>query len=171
MVVLASGLLALTPGESAIASPSLPGPEPSLRRAIRGLVRENDRVALRVRGASMWPMLRQGDLVLVERVAADALEIGDIAAVWSPRHQRPIAHRVVALDSCRVVTRGDNVWRRCETAAPSDVIGRVVSVERRGKRLDFGLGCGKRAVALLASAGLFPAISAICFRRTGSVTV
>ena len=89
-----------------------------------------------VTGWSMAPALRPGDRVLL---ADGALRVGDVVVVTAP--QRLLVHRVVAFVAARdgsepgfVITRGDGV-RHCDAPSPlASVLGRVVAVERNGRR-------------------------------------
>lgn len=91
---------------------------------------------LRVTGGSMFPTLRPGDVVTVQRSTADGLLIGDIALVLDG--DRLFAHRVIELrkgDEPRVVLRGDSHWANDPPRPAASAIGRIVGVTRRGAPL------------------------------------
>lgn len=50
-----------------------------------------------VRSGSMEPTIPTGSMVLVERISAEEIEVGDIVAVERPDHTR-VTHRVLSID-------------------------------------------------------------------------
>ena len=127
------------------------------------LLRSGRSVSFRATGGSMRPTIRDGEKITVSALLKDPPRRGDI--VLYAMGDRLVAHRVIEIPrrkrSARkggapglvpsheegadfersspfmVSTRGDAVL---ECDAPIDlsrVLGRVISVERRGRRLDF----------------------------------
>lgn len=100
------------------------------------VVRRFGSVRLRVSGASMVPTIRPGDTLLVEDVVRGEVPVGEI--VVFTRAGRLIVHRVVGTSRHRgrayLVTRGDRAHREDAPVSPSDLLGRVSAIERRGKR-------------------------------------
>jgi hypothetical protein len=94
-------------------------------------------VALEVRGRSMWPALQSGDHVGV-RGLRETPRLGEVVVY---RHgQRALAHRVVEIGGdprgeTFVKCRGDATRRVDPPVWLRDVVGVVVYVERRGKRI------------------------------------
>ena len=84
-------------------------------------------------GGSMFPFLRQGDVVTI--VAAPG-RIGDIVLT------RPapdlLLHRLVARHGDRLITKGDALHYLDQPIAPHQVLGRACTKERHGRisRLD-----------------------------------
>jgi hypothetical protein len=97
--------------------------------------------ALRFRapGASMWPLVRDGDVLLVRPVHPAAVRIGDLV-LCSNAPGRVVVHRV----TCKVVGReghwftvqGDAVARPDGVIPEAQVYGRVVAIERGGAHFD-----------------------------------
>ncbi len=90
-------------------------------------------------GFSMSPFVRSEDKVLVRKVQAGQLRIGDII-LYHRRGQKSICHRLVrkAYEQNRVMlyTRGDNT-SGSDSSIPEDcLIGRAECVLRNGKILD-----------------------------------
>jgi len=97
------------------------------------------RCALRVRGDSMHPTIRDGDLVIVENSRVRRLEPGDI--VVFPTAEGLCVHRVVGVTSNSgrkmLITAGDGNRGQDALLDPADVIGRVVEVrDRKSTRLN-----------------------------------
>jgi signal peptidase I len=92
-------------------------------------------VRFRVEGLSMYPTIRDGELITVGPVAAHQIARGDV--LLCRQSTRLLAHRVVAVQMRggeRVVRlRGDAKGADDAPIAVSDVIGKVVSVQRNGR--------------------------------------
>ena len=93
---------------------------------------------VRVWGSSMYPTIRDGDVVTVVPCEAGVLRLGD--TVFYRRPGGHVAHRLVSRsrDGSLLTTRGD-AHPYCDASLPSAwLIGRVVTLEREGHvvRLD-----------------------------------
>ncbi|MBN1510513.1 MAG: S24/S26 family peptidase [Phycisphaerae bacterium] len=81
------------------------------------------------RGASMQPFVRDGDTLTVEPVTTAAPRPGDIVFLKSATGNI-LVHRVVRRAADRVITRGDGSLLTDEPVPMSQVIGRVVVIQR-----------------------------------------
>lgn len=90
--------------------------------------------AIAVHGHSMWPTIRDGDRIWIAFGAAD-IEPGDVIVYRTG--SRRIVHRVLALwgrpGQRQLITQGDHSSRRDPSLEESQIVGRVVSVERSGR--------------------------------------
>jgi hypothetical protein len=77
------------------------------------------------RGKSMFPFLREGDLV--DLVATQEFRIGDIVLA------QEVLHRVVAKRNGQIITKGDANSHLDPPVARAQILGRVVARERRGR--------------------------------------
>jgi len=89
------------------------------------------RLRFRANGTSMLPALRPGDELEIVAPASD-LELGDIV-LWR-RSGRLFVHRVVAIDADHVRTQGDALLHADPLVPAAEVLGRLASYERRGRR-------------------------------------
>lgn len=84
----------------------------------------------------MWPTLKGGDRARLEPVRLSVPERGEV--VVARIRGAFVAHRVLSVDGDRLLLGGDN----CVTPDPwvpmSDLLGRVVEVEREGRLLSRG---------------------------------
>jgi signal peptidase I len=109
--------------------------------------------ALRFRagGQSMHPTICDGEVIIVEPVCARQIKRGDIILYRAGRGVT--AHRVIEIVRKKrsdplfgsdplFVLRGDAAATRDAPVGPENILGRVVSVERRGRRLSV---TGRRA--------------------------
>lgn len=110
---------------------------------MRAVLSEGGRLHVPGRGWSMFPLLHDGDRVLVEPFTR-APRIGDVALVDAAG--RAVVHRVIALDAARVITRGDASADADRPLPAGALLGRAVAVVRGGRTialdvtLRFGVG-------------------------------
>jgi signal peptidase I len=103
---------------------------------VEEIVRNVGWACVSVRGTSMTPAVRPGDLLSIERV--DFLEISIGQIVLYARDGRLITHRVVEKSASPqapyLVTRGDRVLENDYRVSPDKLLGRVKFIERGGRR-------------------------------------
>lgn len=86
------------------------------------------------RGPSMNPTFKDGDLLCVRAYADGEVKRGDVVVFFAPQRGDMIAHRVVAVDSRGVRTRGDNNSHEdFFIVNSSEILGRV-EYAHRGSR-------------------------------------
>ena len=94
------------------------------------LLQQGHAVEFRVRGDSMYPAIREDDLVHVEPSRDVAVE--EVALVLATRGLT--AHRVIAVHDGVVTMRGDNAPAADDPLPAEQVLGKVTWRERGGKR-------------------------------------
>ena len=103
------------------------------------LLRNGQSVRFSAPGRSMYPTIREGESITVQPVSPSAVQKGDIILYrWQ---QGVIAHRIVGIenpkgDSSRFVLRGDASGACAESVIPEQILGKVVAVDRGGRRID-----------------------------------
>jgi hypothetical protein len=113
------------------------------------LLEQGVTVRFRAAGRSMLPTVHDGDCLIVAPISPREVAVGDV--VLCEGRRGPVAHRVAAIEAIaggrsRFVLRGD---ASLEDDAPIDeahLRGRVVALERDGRRTP--LGARPAAVAL-----------------------
>jgi hypothetical protein len=104
---------------------------------VTSLLRDGQSVRFRAHGWSMFPAIRDGELITVAPLGGAPVGTGDIVLF---RHRRGVtAHRVIGLRLSRgrvagIIARGDAAHSPDEPIAPDHLLGRVVAVERRGRQ-------------------------------------
>jgi signal peptidase I len=92
----------------------------------------------RVRGSSMTPFIRDGDVAMIQPVAAESLGFGDVILFES--RNRLYLHRIVRKKTVRdriyFFARGDSILGSPEMIDSIQVLGQVKSVNRNGRDLD-----------------------------------
>ncbi|GEM_PF-4800618 len=99
----------------------------------------------------MFPAIRPGDVLVVERAGANQVAVGDVVVMQNEGGL--VDHRVISVQASalgkRIVTKGDAVAQPDRPADESEVLGKVASVVRRGRimKLEAATGTGQRWVA------------------------
>jgi len=106
------------------------------------IVRTFGEVRLRVFGTSMVPSILPGDLVSIRQASLNEISPGEV--VLFLRNGRLFVHRVVdrrvvstadsAGESC-LITRGDRLRHSDPPVSAAELLGRVVSVERKNQKV------------------------------------
>jgi hypothetical protein len=105
------------------------------------------------RGVSMWPFIRDADVVTVAQVVRRP-RLGDVVAARAPGGRRIVVHRVVALGRDACLIRADNCEREDGDVPYPDVLGVVTRVDRGSQHIRFGLGPERMAITLLSRAAV-----------------
>ena len=110
------------------------------------LLRAGVAVRFRARGASMGPLLRDGDVLWVQPVEPGSLRVGDVV-LCSSAPGRVVVHRVVrklaGSPEPRFVVQGDQLAWPDGVIPAAQVYGRAVAVERDGVRMAMDRGVPK----------------------------
>lgn len=103
-------------------------------REVRTLLDEGKTVTVPVKGTSMLPFIVPGrDRAVLKKT--DTVAVGDIVlALIEDRNY--VLHRVYGIDGEAVVLMGDgNLYAR-ERCAVMDILGTVLFIERKGRKID-----------------------------------
>lgn len=85
------------------------------------------------RGESMFPAIRDGDIVTVAPLAGRRPRPGDLVAFVHPQSGGLRVHRVVGAEAGRLVLKGDNALGADPAVGLEAVLGLVVGLERGGR--------------------------------------
>ena len=111
-------------------------PTPAAHDTVEGLAAEVlcrfGEVRLRVTGSSMLPSIQPGDVLTIHRCVMSSVEAG--AIVLFTRDGRLFAHRAVARWNTHLVTRGDALELQDPSVRQDQLLGRVVTLTRNGRR-------------------------------------
>jgi hypothetical protein len=127
---------------------------PALEEFLRDVLSRGVRFRFRARGMSMEPFIRDGDVVTVAPADRRLPGVGDVVASCHPRDGHLIVHRIIAVAASGIVLKGDANDFADGVIPPGGVLGRVVAVSRCGRRVGFGGGPERVAVASLSRHGL-----------------
>ena len=83
----------------------------------------------------MYPLIKNGDTLLIEPLKADELNLGDIAFYRLPSGSF-VAHRFIKKNSSGLLlTNGDSLRQYDELVAEEQVFGKVIQIEHNCKVL------------------------------------
>ena len=88
-----------------------------------------------ITSGSMWPALKEGDLIFIEGVAREELAVGDVVVYRNHDGGTFTIHRIAELHENELMTKGDANFNKDSPIAYEDVIGRAVAVRGRYVRL------------------------------------
>jgi hypothetical protein len=146
---------------------SLPISGPALQALLASTLEQGAAFRFQAMGCSMSPFIQHGDLICIEPLRAHSPGLGAMLAFTHPANGRLIVHRLVGKPRSVALLKGDNLpglgldpvgWPR--------LLGRVISIERRGQPQKLGLGPERYLLALLSRLALLrPLIQLILFVR------
>jgi signal peptidase I len=125
-----------------------------LEELLRSVLARGMCCRFRVKGFSMSPFIRDGDVVTVSPLGSSALGLGDVVVFVSVRGGGPVIHRVVGKVDGSYLLKGDNLPDSDGTVPLANILGYIKAVERNGRRISIGLGPEKLLIALLTRRGL-----------------
>jgi signal peptidase I len=103
------------------------------------VIRTFGEVRLRVFGSSMTPSILPGDVISIQRTQINEISSGEV--ILFSQNGRLFAHRVIARagnpNELRLIARGDRLRHNDPPVSSSELLGRVISVERGGRIIDF----------------------------------
>lgn len=88
-----------------------------------------------ITSSSMWPTLKQGDLVLIKGVNKEELQVGDVVVYQN--EMGFTIHRIVKMDGETLVTKGDANNINDSPVKYEQLIGRLVEVRSKPLRLPY----------------------------------
>ncbi len=123
-----------------------------------------------VHGRSMWPFVRDGDVVTIEPIRRRPPAVGEVVAVRHPRGANLVIHRVVGVDPGGWIVQGDACAAPDGVVPTGQVLGRIVAVERGGSPVRLGTGPSGPWVAALSRGGWLRRVqAALALPRRGAV--
>ena len=110
-------------------------------------------------GMSMYPAIRDGDILYVRPLNCAMARVGDVI-FYKSKAEQLTAHRVIKkvfnTDKKVFIIRGDSNIDRGEEATLEQILGRVEAIERNGRKIILGQGWGRLAdVFYVRAAPLF----------------
>lgn len=94
---------------------------------VQEFIAQGQSFRFQARGGSMWPTIKDGELLHIQPIGKNSLRRGDI--VLFNQGGRLKAHRIVALQTEHVVTRGDACADSDGLVPQSDILGLVTAKE------------------------------------------
>jgi signal peptidase I len=105
----------------------------------------------RVKGTSMAPFIKDGDVITVSPLTYASLRTGHIVAFSDPETKKVRVHRVIKAMEDQFIAKGDNVPVMDGIIPKKNYLGCVRRVERQGRRVSFGLGIERLLIVFISS--------------------
>jgi hypothetical protein len=112
-------------------------------RIFNELLRQGHQVKFKAPGHSMYPTIYDGDLITVEKKKPSDICVGDI--ILYHHENGVVAHRVINIQAPQssvhstqhfFLLRGDAAIHDDAPVSSEQILGKVVSIERNGRRID-----------------------------------
>lgn len=117
---------------------------------LRGMVERGIRLRTKVRGFSMSPFIRDGDVVTIAPMDGCVPRIGEVVAFVQPNTGLLAVHRLIARVDAGWLVRGDNCPEPDGVVPRGAILGVLVRVERGGRHVRLGLGAERTWIAALS---------------------
>ena len=118
----------------------------------------------RAMGGSMYPMIEKGDVLTVAPLGRRAVSPGDVVEFLHPGHGGLRVHRVVGRRNGAYLVQGDGRTEPDGWIPRENILGRVTEITRQGRRIYFGLGYERFAIALANRWGVLREIARFVWR-------
>ena len=115
----------------------------------------------RVRGFSMSPLIKDGDVLTISPPSEHEFHNGDVVLFEEELERRPIVHRIVHGQGDMFLVKGDNLGEADGYIHRKSILGTVTCVERRGRKIRIGLGKERRLLALMSRKKIVTALLVI----------
>ena len=112
-----------------------------------------------VKGFSMAPFIMNNDVVIISSIDNSSIGFGQIVAFTNPRSGKLTIHRVLARNNGVYLIKGDVIFEIDGCIPKENILGLITGIERRGRRVELGLGPEKFIIGLLSRSKILP----LCF--------
>jgi signal peptidase I len=120
----------------------------ALSELSRSVLERGRSFRFRAMGGSMYPVIENGDVLTVVPLGRRALYPGDVVEFLDPGHGGLRVHRVVGRRNGAYLVQGDGATEPDGWVPRENILGRVTEITRQGRRIQFGLGPERYAIAL-----------------------
>ncbi len=101
----------------------------------------------------MHPWIRPNDVLTISPLKTKLPKFGDVVAACHPVTGKLLVHRVIARQGSKRLLKGDNIPMADGTFFQNDILGRVETVHRNGRRVLLGVGITGVAAAVISRHG------------------
>ncbi|RQW11781.1 signal peptidase I [candidate division KSB1 bacterium] len=105
---------------------------------------------MRAKGFSMYPFIKEGDLVTLGRIDLARIRVGDVIALPHPEEGKLIIHRVVRIDRDHLKTKGDHNPVSDGWIERESILAIVLRVQRTEKEVKQAHVVVQRLIVLLS---------------------
>ena len=112
-----------------------------------------------IKGRSMHPFFKEGDLIAYRPVELAGIKTGDVLLYRSSSQEGLVCHRVVKKRKAKIYVKGDNELFRPLPVKISSIVGTVILLRRNGRSISLNTiprRLFSRTIALLSLMSLTP---------------
>jgi len=103
---------------------------------------------LKVTGFSMWPFIKDNDVVTISGLNNFSIDFGRAVAFVHSRANKLVMHRIVGRNNGFYLLKGDNTFDPDGLVPKENILGCLTKIERNDKSISFGLGRERSIIAL-----------------------
>jgi len=107
-----------------------------------------------VKGFSMSPFIKDGDIVTVSALPDYQIYFGRAVAFIHPETDKLVIHRIIGKKGNFYFIKGDKIQNVDGSIPRENILGVVTKVERKGEKTNLGLGIERFLIAFLSKRGL-----------------
>lgn len=111
-------------------------------------------IKFRVNGISMFPFIRDNDLITIVPTVSNKVSTGDVIAHMERETAALLVHRVIRRQKEIFYIKGDNLGLPDAPVSGKDILGKIAAIDRNGRPVRFSLGPEKKIIAALSRIGL-----------------
>lgn len=121
------------------------------------ILTRGNKLRFQARGESMFPFIRDGDILEIEPAGEKKIRLGDVV-FYRAGDKHAVAHRIVKKitqgNKSIFITKGDSGTGEGERVCHEQILGRVETVERAGRTIHINKGLNRLLSRLYV--GIFP---------------
>lgn len=132
---------------------------PAFRELSSEILKKGHVLRFQARGTSMHPFIKDWDIIKIKPIEPEKLKVGDVI-FYTLETKGFIAHRLIKKRMGKggefsFLTKGDFCQEFDAAISPSQVLGKVISIERKGKEISMESGFARLKNFLLSKASPF----------------
>jgi signal peptidase I len=90
-----------------------------------------------ITSGSMWPELKEGDLVFIKGVKVEQIKVGDIVVFKDEISNKFIIHRITKINSNTFVTKGDANFQEDAPTKFENLVGNILTFKNKNVRIPY----------------------------------
>lgn len=103
-----------------------------------------------IKGFSMSPFIKDKDIITISPVSDYIDSLGKTVVFIHPQTNNLFMHRIICRGRDYYLIKGDNIFSSDGLIPRENILGVVTKIERKGKKISFGLGYERYLIAILS---------------------
>ena len=137
-------------GFSVVSEQELLLEDKTLIELISSILAKKASFRFKVKGFSMLPFIREGDIVTVSPLSERAAGLGRPVAFVHPVSKKLVIHRIVAVEKDCYLIKGDSCFEADGRVQKENLLGSVSKIERIGRKKIWCLGPERFLITFLS---------------------